>query len=243
MSALTWDVIGERFYETGVDRGVLFPMKDGVYQKGVAWSGLTGVDENPSGGEVSKIYADNIDYLALTSVEEYGCTINAYMSPKEFDACDGSKEIAEGVTIGQQEREHFGFSYRTLIGNETEGTKKGYKIHLVYNCLASPSSRSNSTVNDSPEAQELSREVSTTPALYTPKGNTAHVVINADKLRKAGLLHVVRAIEEVIYGSGEEYPARLPSYDDLMALMSSDYLLDSNGATIYDNKKLPVSSS
>ena len=218
MSALTWDVIGERFYETGVDRGVLFPMKDGVYQKGVAWSGLTGVDENPSGGEVSKIYADNIDYLALTSVEEYGCTINAYMSPKEFDACDGSKEIAEGVTIGQQEREHFGFSYRTLIGNDTEGTKKGYKIHLVYNCLASPSSRSNSTVNDSPEAQELSWEVSTTKINVEAEGfePTACLTIDSTKVDATKL----KKIEDLIYGTTDQEP-KLPTPDEIITLLAA----------------------
>ena len=243
MSCLVWDEEGTRKFQNGLDHGVFYSYVSNEYTNGVAWNGLTGVDENPNGGEVSKIYADNGDYLSLTSVEEYGFSISAYDQPIEFLRANGEASLFGGISIGQQTRKRFGFSYRTLVKNDKGIQKDAYLIHLVYGCLASPSSRSNSTVNDSPEAQELSWEVSTTPALYTPKGNTAHVVLNADKLRKAGLLHVVRAIEEVIYGSGEEYPARLPSYDDLMALMSSDYLLDSNGATIYDNKKLPVSSS
>lgn len=161
---LVWDKTGERLYETGVSQGVLYPIQTGgVYNSGTAWNGLSTVTESPSGAEPTAIYADNIKYLNLMSAEEFGGTIEAYMAPDEFAECDGSKEIAPGVFAGQQNRKMFGLSYKTLLGNDVDSNDYGYKLHLVYGCLASPSEKGYSTVNDSPEAITLSWEFSTTP--------------------------------------------------------------------------------
>ena len=160
---ITWDNVGERFFEAGVEKGVLYPFKDNAYEGGVPWNGLTAVNENPSGAEPTALWADDIKYLNLMSNEDYGATIEAFTYPKEFEECDGSKEIAPGVTIGQQKRSTFGFSYVTKLGNDTDGADYGYKLHLVYGCLASPSEKGHSTVNESPEAMTLSWSISTTP--------------------------------------------------------------------------------
>lgn len=164
MSALEWDKTGEHYYETGLDRGVLFKFDKATnkYGKGVAWNGLTSVEESPSGAESNKFYADNRVYLNLTSAEEYGATINAYTFPEEFNSCNGYQELAPGVSAGQQGRDMFAFSYRTKKGTDTN-EDLGYIIHIVYGCKAAPSSKSHSTVNDSPEPVELSWEISTTP--------------------------------------------------------------------------------
>ena len=168
MSKLVWDKTGERLYETGVDHGVLYPIQaGGLYNKGVAWNGLTAVTESPSGAEASPIYADNIKYLNLMSAEEFGATIEAYTYPDEFAECDGSAEIATGVTIGQQARKVFGLSYRTVIGNDVDSNDYGYKLHLIYGALAAPSEKGYTTINDSPEAITFSWEVSTTPVNVT----------------------------------------------------------------------------
>lgn len=207
---LGWDNTGERFYETGVDHGVLYPVDvNGAYAKGVAWSGLTGVTESPSGAEANNIYADNIKYLSLMSAEEFGATIEAYTYPDEWGACDGSSEIAQGVTIGQQVRKSFGLSYRSRIGNDTDGDDYGYKIHLVYGGKAAPSERSRQTVNDSPEAVQLSWEVSTTPVTINavdrdtgrPYKPAAHLEINSTKVDSAKL----KEFEEILYGRDGEY--------------------------------------
>jgi hypothetical protein len=188
MAKLTWDEVGERFYETGVDHGVLYVMnKNAQYNKGVNWDGLTSVDESPDGAEANDIYADNIKYLSLTSAENFKATINAYQSPEEFDVCDGSASLAKGVTVSQQSRRSFGFSYRSKIGNDVVGDDYGYIIHLVYNAKCAPSQRTRSTTNDSPEAVELSWEVSTTPVTIAatdpetglPYKPTAHLQINS----------------------------------------------------------------
>ena len=197
MSKLVWDQAGERKYETGVDRGVLFPIKSGKHQNGVAWNGLTAVNESPSGAEPSAIYADNIKYLNLMSEEEFAATIEAYTYPDEFEACDGSKEIEEGITIGQQTREHFGFCYRTLIGNDEDGRDHGYKIHLVYDCLASPSEVGHNTVNESPEAASLSWEISTTKVDIPGHKPSATLIIDSTKVSKDKLAK----IEDKLYGS------------------------------------------
>ena len=160
---IVWDQVGERLYETGVSKGVLYPMKNGEYSVGVPWNGLTAVNEQPSGAEPTALYADDIKYLNIMSNEEYAATIEAYMYPPEFEECDGSKSIAPGVVIGQQNRTSFGLSYVTKIGNDTDGSDHGYKIHLVYGCLASPSEKGHSTVNESIEAMTFSWSVSTTP--------------------------------------------------------------------------------
>ena len=192
MSKLVWDQAGERKYETGVDHAVLYP----PHQTGVAWNGLTAVNESPSGAEPSAIYADNIKYLNLMSEEEFAATIEAYTYPDEFEACDGSKEIEAGVTIGQQTREHFGFCYRTLIGNDEDGRDHGYKIHIVYDCLASPSEVGNNTVNESPEAASLSWEISTTKVDIPGHKPSATLVIDSTKVAKDKLAK----IEEKLYG-------------------------------------------
>lgn len=206
MAKLTWDEVGERFYETGVDHGVLYVMdKTAQYKKGVNWDGLTSVDESPDGAEANDIYADNIKYLSLTSAENFKATINAYQSPEEFDVCDGSASLAKGVTVSQQSRRAFGFSYRSKIGNDVVGDDYGYIIHLVYNAKCAPSQRTRSTTNDSPEAVELSWEVSTTPVTIAatdpetglPYKPTAHLQINSTLVDAAKL----KALENILYGT------------------------------------------
>lgn len=181
MAKLLWDQSGERTYETGVDHGILFVQEGGVYGNGVAWNGLTTVTESPSGAEASAIYADNIKYLNLYSAEEFGCTIEAYTYPDEFGVCDGSADIATGVSIGQQERKSFGFAYRTRLGNDTDGDSHGYKLHLIYGCRASTTQKGYSTVNDSPEAINFSWEVTTTPVTVEGFRPTANVIIDSTK--------------------------------------------------------------
>lgn len=219
MSRLEWDKIGERYYETGVDRGVLYPYKtvDSVagYQAGVAWNGLTAVNENPSGAESTALYADNIKYLNLISNEEFGATIEAYTYPDEFAECDGSAEMTTGVIIHQQKRIPFGFSYRTKIGNDIDGSDHGYKIHLVYNALAAPSSRSNSSINDSPDAVTLSWEVTTTPITVPGWKPTAHLEIDSTKVSAAA----IQALEDVIYGNEVNAP-RLPLPAEVASIIS-----------------------
>lgn len=198
MPRLVWDNIGEKLYETGIKNGVLYPVTDaGTYPKGVAWNGLTGVEENPSGAEANKIYADDINYLNLYSAEEFGCTIKAYTYPEEFEACDGSKELTDGVIIGQQARQGFGFAYKTTVGNDTLGDEYGYKLHVVYGCKASPSSKGYNTINDSPEAIEFSWEVTTTPVTVKNHKPSATLVIDSKKVASSAKL---KAIEDVLFG-------------------------------------------
>lgn len=216
MSKLVWDVVGERNYETGVSKGVLYPMVSGAYPKGVAWSGLTTVTETASGAEATPLYADNIKYLNLMSVEELGGTIEAYTAPDEFSACDGTAEITPGVTVGQQPRQTFGLAYQTILGNDTENNKHGYKIHLVYGALASPTERSYATVNDSPEAMTMSWEFSTTPVSVTGFEPTSLVVIDSTKVDAEKLA----AFEAIIYGS-DNVEARLPLPDEVATLLGA----------------------
>ncbi len=211
---ISWDEIGERLYETGVDRGVLYPVTNGTYGNGVAWNGLSKVSESPSGAEPTALYANNKKYLELLSAEEFAFTLEAYVSPEEFDECDGSVAIATGVYATQQSRKMFGLCYRSLIGNDTEGTDKGYKIHLVYGAKAKPSSKERSTVNDSPEAANLSWECSTTPVDVPGFKVCAHFIIDSTKVAKATL----EAIENILYGTGST-PARLPMPAELITLM------------------------
>lgn len=184
MSKLTWDQVGDRLYETGVDRGVLYKFENKKYGNGVAWNGLTAVNENPSGGEVSTIYADNIEYLNLQSVEKFGITIEAYMYPDEFEECDGSASLANGIMVAQQSRKRFGFSYRTLVGNDEEGTEYGYKIHLVYGCLSTPSSKDNSTMNDNTDPTTYSWEITCTPVVVPDYKPSATLVIDSRSFKK-----------------------------------------------------------
>lgn len=215
MPKLTWDNIGEKLYETGTSNGVLYPVDEtGAYPKGVAWNGLTGVEENPSGGEATKIYADDTIYGVMYSREEYGATIKAYTYPDEFGECDGSAELEEGIAIGQQTRKGFGLAYKTRIGNDVKAEDYGYKIHLVYGCRVSPSSRSNQTINDSPSALELSWEVTTSPVNVTGHEPTSTLVIDSTKVSATALAK----IEEVLFGS-ETGVAHLPLPDELVALI------------------------
>ena len=202
MAVLTWDQTGEKLYETGVQKGVLYPMDGAVYGKGVAWNGLTAVNETPSGAESTKLYADDIKYLDIRSAEEFGATIEAYSSPEEFDACDGTAELAAGVNIGQQNRKGFGFCYRSTIGNDTEYNNYGYKLHIIYGLTASPSERSYSTVNDSPEAATLSWEVSSTPVNVAGFKPTSIITINSKKINPQAL----KEIEDALYGTESVEP-------------------------------------
>ena len=217
---IEWDKVGEHFYETGISRGVLYPIdatKEGnnKYSDGVAWNGLTSVSESPEGAEVSAIYADNIKYLNLMSAEDFKGTIEAYTYPDEFAECDGSAELIAGVKIGQQPRKIFGLCYRTEIGND-ETSEKGYKLHLVYNCLASPSERSYETINDSPEAITFSWEFSTTPVNVAGHKPTALVTIDTTKLDPAKLTK----LENALYGNGTE-KAKLLLPDEIVALLNA----------------------
>lgn len=218
MSRISWDNVGEHFFETGVDRGVVYPF-DATSQKftnGVAWNGLSAVNESPSGAEPNPIFADNIKYLNLMSNEEYGATIECYTVPDEFLECDGFAEIGTGVLIGQQDRKKFGFCYRTLIGNETEGTNLGYKLHLVYNCSAKPSERSHSTTNENPDAVSFSYEIATTPMNVTGKKPTAIVEIDSTKCDATQLA----ALEDILYGTAGTVPT-LPTPDEIIALVGT----------------------
>lgn len=219
MSKLVWDEIGSRYFETGVKKGVLYPAVNGTYPKGVAWNGLTAVNENPSGAEASQLYADNIKYLNLYSTEEYGATIEAYTYPDEFAQCDGSAEIATGVVIGQQKRKPFGFSYVTILGNDTDGVDMGYKIHLVYGAMASPTDKSYSTINDSPDAVTFSWEVSTTPVEVPGFKPTASVTIDSTKAKASEL----KALEDILYGTESKDP-RLPLPTELLSIFSTSVI-------------------
>lgn len=214
---LEWDKAGERLYETGVDRAVLYPIKDTItdptdpYDAGVAWNGITAISQTASGGEPTPLWADNIKYLNLMSAEEAGLTIEAYTYPDEFEECDGSRSIATGAIIGQQARKMFGISYRTLIGNDQKQSDYGYKIHIVYGCLASPSERSYATVNDSPEAISFSWSVTTTPVEVSGFKPTSIITIDSTITPAAKLA----AIEAILYGTPagtgtDAVPAKLP---------------------------------
>ena len=215
MSKIVWDQTGERLYETGVNHGVLYIPTSGVYSKGVAWNGLTAVTESPSGAEATALYADDIKYLNLMSNEEFGCTIEAYTYPDEFAACDGSASLAKGVSIGQQPRKTFGLCYRTTLGNDTDGNDYGYKLHMVYGCLAAPSEKAFSTINDSPEAITFSWEVSTTPVNVAGHKPTAHLEIDSTKADPVKLA----ALEKILYGDTDT-EARLPLPDEIVTLMA-----------------------
>lgn len=214
MSKLIWDKVGERFFETGVNKGVLYPQSaEGAYPKGVAWNGLTAVTESPSGAEATPLYADNIKYLNLVSAEEFGATVEAYTYPDEFAVCNGEVSLAEGVTIGQQKRTPFGMSYQTKIGNDVD-SDLGYKIHLIYGALAAPSEKAYATVNDSPEAITFSWELTTTPVEVEGFKPTATIVIDSTKVDSAKLA----ALEAVLYGSESE-EARLPLPSEVLQLV------------------------
>ena len=214
---LQWHETGMRLYETGVSHGVLYPVDaNGLYSKGYAWNGISSVAESPSGAEATPIWADDVKYLSLMSIEEYGATISAYTYPDEFMACDGSMAIASGVYIGQQTRKSFGFCYRTVLGNDVEANAHGYKLHLIYGCTASPSDRTYDTVNDTPEAIEFSWELTTIPVEVDGHRPTASVTIDSTKVDSAKL----RVLEDILYGS-EQVDSRLPLPGEIITLMGS----------------------
>lgn len=215
MAKLVWDQSGQRFYETGVSNGVLYVQDEsGAYPQGVAWNGLTAVTESPSGAEATPLYADDIKYLELYSAEEFGATIEAYTYPEEFEACDGSAEIAVGVTIGQQTRKAFGLCYKTVVGNDVKGNELGYKLHLIYGCKAAPSEKAFQTINDSPEAITFSWEVTTTPVAVEGFKPTANLVIDSTKVDAEKLA----ALEAKLFGSESE-EAALPLPDEIVDMM------------------------
>lgn len=216
MSKLIWDAIGERLYETGVSQGVLYPQNGGIYPLGVAWNGLTNVTESPSGAEPTPLYADNIKYLNLMSVEEFGATIEAYTYPEEFALCDGSADLSTGVSVGQQKRKSFGLAYKTVLGNDTEAESYGYKLHLVYGALAAPSEKGYASINETPEAIAFSWELTTTPVAVTNLKPTASVVIDSTKVDAAKLL----IIENILFGTESSDP-RLPLPDEIKSIFDS----------------------
>ena len=220
MSKLVWDKSGERYFETGVDHGVLYVWDPtlnsgaGGYGTGVVWNGLTGVTNSPDGAEPTDLWADNIKYATLRSAETFGATIEAYTYPSEFAQCDGSASPAAGVYIGQQTRKTFGFCYRTKVGDDTDTDANKYKIHVIYNATASPSERSYETVNDSPDAITLSWEITTTPVNVTGYKPTSEIVIEVWKLTSA----IKKDLEDALYGT-DNTSASLPDPDDLLALL------------------------
>lgn len=221
MSKITWDGTGERLYETGIDRGVHYILnkETNQYDNGVPWNGLTAITENPSGAESNPQYADNIKYLDLYSAEEFGATVEALTYPPSFGECDGTAEIAKGIMIGQQNRKTFGMCYRTLIGNDVDGQEHGYKLHLVYGAKASPSERSYNTINDSPEPNTFSWDLTTTPVQVTGHKATAKLEIDSTKVDKDKL----KALEDILYGTDAEgdstgTDARLPLPDEILEM-------------------------
>jgi hypothetical protein len=216
VGVLTWDQVGERFYETGVDKGVLYlPDNSGVYGMGFAWNGLITVTESPSGAESSPQYADNIKYLNLTSIEEFGGTIEAFTYPDEFAFCDGSAVPRVGVYLGQQNRRVFGLCYRTRKGNDIQGNDLGYKLHLAYGCKVSPSEKAYSTINDTPEALTFSWEFTTTPVPVTGHKPTSIITIDSTEVDATALA----ALETELYGAVAAAPS-LPLPDEIITMFA-----------------------
>ena len=217
MAVITWDETGKRFYETGVDHGVLYPISEsGKYTPGVAWNGLTALTETPEGAEIEDLYADNIKYLSLLSAETFGGTIEAYTYPDEFMECDGSKELTAGVVAYQQTRKTFGLCYRTVLGNDVDGNDKGYKLHLIYGCKASVSERAYSTINDSPEAVTFSWEFKSTPVTVSKSGfkPTSCIIIDSTKVAKEKMT----LLENKLYGDVSTEP-ELPLPDEVLSII------------------------
>ena len=231
MPRIEWDKMGTRYYENGVDQAVLYPVdSNGTYTNGVAWNGLTSVSESPSGADANKLWADNMNYLTLYGIEEFGASIEAYTYPDEFAECDGSRSLMAGVTIGQQSRKGFGLCYRTKVGNDTVGNDFAYKLHLIYGCRASPSDRSYETINDSPDAISFSWEITTTPVnvkigdtVYQP---TASLIIDSREFTTEALKAKLTGLEDVLYGTDPATGttggtvARLPFPAEVITLLS-----------------------
>ena len=219
---LVWDADAQRLYETGVNKGVLFPRDDsGAYKTGVAWNGLTGVTESPSGAEPTDLWADNMKYLTMRSAEDLGATVTAYTYPDEFGECDGSASVVPGMTIGQQSRRSFGLCYQTTVGNDVAGNDYGYKIHILYGCTASPSERNYSTINDSPEAIEFSWELTTTPVAVEGYKPTSIVTVDSTQFKTEEQKAKLRALEDKLYGTESEEPT-LPTPDEIKAILTAE---------------------
>lgn len=224
MSKLVWDATGSRFYENGVDHGVLYVQKDdGTYDNGVVWNGLTGVTESPDGAEPTDLWADNIKYASMRSAETFGATIEAYTYPAEFAVCDGSAEPVVGVKVGQQKRKPFGFCFRTNIGNDTASeADDGYKIHIIYNATASPSERAYETINDSPDAITFSWEITTTPIAVNGFKPVSTITIDSTQFDTTEKKALLTALENLLYGT-ENAQATLP--DPLTVLTTLGYVV------------------
>lgn len=216
MSKLVWDQTGAKLYETGVEQVALFPQVNGAYPKGAAWNGVTALNLTPSGGEPTALWANNRKYLTLMSAEELGGTIEAYTYPAEWEACDGSAELVAGVTLGQQPRQAFGLVAKTMIGNDTEQNKHGYKLHIIYGALASPSEKSYSTINESPEVDPMSWEFTTTPVAVTGHEPTSYICIDSTKVDASKL----EALEAVLYGSDDK-EASLPTPSEIAEMLKT----------------------
>jgi hypothetical protein len=213
---LTWDPVGERFYETGIDQGVLYvPDANGAYNTGFSWNGLTSITESPTGAEATKQYADNKIYLTLTAVEEFGISLEAFTYPDEFDEFDGIYTPNPGVSVGQQSRKSFGLSYRTRVGNDLLNDELGYKIHMIYGCRATPSEKAYNTVNESPEAMPLSWEIMTTPAAVAGQKATSIITVDSTKVDSTNLA----ALEAILYGAAAVAPA-LPTPDEVLTILT-----------------------
>ncbi len=230
MAKIIWGKTGEKLFETGVEKAVLYPAVGSIYGKGVAWNGMSAVSENPSGAEATPIYADNGKYVNLISAEDFGCTIEAYMYPDEFAECDGSVEVAPGMFAGQQIRKMFGFTYRTILGNDTELNEHGYKLHLVYGCHAAPSQKTYNTINDSPEASTMSWDVTTTPVQITEKvadktfKPTSVLIFDSTKFDAK----FMAKLEEILYGKDpssvdvqDGVDPRLPLPDEIIKMVKA----------------------
>jgi hypothetical protein len=221
MTKLVWDQTGEHYYETGVKNTVLYVQVEGKYPKGVAWNGVTAINESPSGAEASPIYADDMKYLNLYSAEEFAASLEAYTYPDEFAECDGSVELANGVTVGQQSRKPFGLCYRTTLGNDVDSNNYGYKLHIIYGAMAAPSEKAYATINDSPEAITFSWELSTTPVSVAGLKPTASLIIDSTKVDTTKMA----ALEAILYGSDESSSGdgpRLPLPDEIKTLMTAE---------------------
>jgi hypothetical protein len=215
MPTITWDGLGEKVYETGIDRGVLYIPNAGVYDTGVPWNGLVGVTESPSGGEPNNQYADNIKYLTLRSAEEFNATIEAFTFPDEFAVFDGQAQPQPGVFLGQQARSSFGLSYRTKVGNDVDGVDHGYKLHLLYGCSVSPSEKGYQTINDSPEAVTFSWELTTEPAAVTGFSPVSLIVIDSVDADPT----MLASLEDLLWGDGVTTPS-MPTPDELITLFT-----------------------
>lgn len=221
MSKIVWDADAQRYYETGTSKGVHYMRDDdGTYKNGVAWNGLTGVTESPSGAEPTDLWADNMKYLTMRSAEDLGATVTAYTYPDQFAECDGSAKVADGMMIGQQTRKSFGLCYQTVKGNDVNNNDFGYKIHCLYGCTASPSERGYQTINDSPEAIEFSWELTTTPVAVEGYKPTSIVTIDSTEFKTDEQKARLKALEDILYGTEENEP-RLPLPDEIKTILTA----------------------